>query len=242
MSLSKQTILITGAGGGLGSMAALALAKQGATIILVDKNIPKLEIIYDAIIASNAPTPTLYPFDLAGATEVQYHEMVSAIEKNFSQLNGILHSANEFDAFTPLSLHSTMAWGHTLNVNLNAPFLLTQVLLPLLEKTHHSSIVFTGDSYARQAKAYSGAYAVSKIALESYAKILAAELEGAGKIRVNTIIPGPINSPLRTKAFPAEHQKHLRAMTEICPVYLYLFSDKSLGTTGQIIDARTFNL
>lgn len=242
MSLSKQTILITGAGGGLGSMAALSLAKQGATIILLDKSIPKLEKIYDAIVDSNSPTPTLYPFDLAGASEVQYHEMATAIEENFGQLNGILHSANEFNSFTPLSLHKTMAWGHTINVNLNAPFLLTQVLLPLLEKAEHASIVFTSDSYARKAKAYSGAYAVSKIALESYAKILADELEGAKKIRVNTLIPGPVDSPLRKKAFPAEIKEKLPAMIELSPAYLYLFSDKSIGTTGQIIDARTFNL
>lgn len=242
MPLSKQTILITGAGGGLGSMAVISLAKQGATIILLDKNIPKLEKVYDAIIDSNSPTPTLYPFDLAGASEVQYHEMAVAIEENFGQLNGILHSANEFDNFTPLSLHKTMAWGHTINVNLNAPFLLTQVLLPLLEKAEYASIVFTGDSYARQAKAYSGAYAVSKIALESYAKILADELESAGKVRVNTLIPGPVDSPLRKKAFPAENKEKLPAMTEISPAYLYLFSDKSIGITGQVIDARTFNL
>ncbi len=62
MPLTKQTILITGAGGGLGSTAALALAKQGATIILLDKSIPKLEQLYDAIIAANAPTPAIYPF------------------------------------------------------------------------------------------------------------------------------------------------------------------------------------
>jgi len=135
-----------------------------------------------------------------------------------------------------------MAWGHTINVNLNAPFLLTQVLLPLLEKSEHASIVFTSDSYARKAKAYSGAYAVSKIALEAYAKILADELEGAKKIRVNTLIPGPVDSPLRKKAFPAENKEKLPAMTEISPAYLYLFSDKSIGVTGQVIDARTFNL
>ncbi|MDC9729724.1 MAG: SDR family NAD(P)-dependent oxidoreductase [Methyloprofundus sp.] len=242
MPLSKQTILITGAGGGLGSMAALALAEQGATLILLDKNIAKLEQVYDAIVDSKSPTPILYPFDLAGATEVQYHEMADAIEENFGQLNGILHSANEFNSFAPLSLHKTMAWGHTINVNLNAPFLLTQVLLPLLEKAEHASIVFTSDSHARKAKAYSGAYAVSKIALESYAKILADELEAANKIRVNTLIPGPVNSPLRKKAFPAENKEQLPEMTEISPAYLYLFSDKSIGVTGQVIDARTFNL
>jgi len=242
MPLHNQTILITGAGGGLGSTAALALAQQGATLILLDKSIPKLEKVYDTLIAHNTPTPFLYPFDLAGATEVQYHEMAQAIDSNFSQLHGILHSACEFNSFAPLAIHTTMAWGHTMNVNLNAPFLLNQVLLPLLEKTKHASIVLTSDSHARQNKAYSGAYGVSKVALESYALILADELEGAGKIRVNILVPGAVNSPLRKKAFPAEDKHKLPTMDKIIPAYLYLFSKKSIGSTGKIIDARTFNL
>ncbi len=242
MPLTNHTILITGAGGGLGSTAALALAKQGATIILLDKSIPKLEKVYDAIMAANAPTPAIYPFDLAGASEVQYYELASTIEEKYGHLEGLLHSATELDAFTPMSIHSTMAWGHTLNVNLNAAFLLTQVLLPLLQKAKHASIVFTSDSFAREAKAYIGAYGVSKIALESYAKILAEELSDAGKIRVNTLVPGPVNSPLRKKTFPAEDKRKLPEMDEISPAYVYLFGTKSIGTTGQIVDARTFKL
>jgi len=242
MPLTKQTILITGAGGGLGSTAALALAQQGATIILLDKSIPKLEKVYDAIIATNAPTPVIYPFDLAGASEVQYHELAATIEQKYDHLDGVLHSAAELNAFTPMSIHDTFAWGHTINVNLNAPFLLTQVLLPLLQKAEHASIVFTGDSFTREAKAYLGAYGVSKIALDGYAKILAEELEDAGKIRVNTLIPGPVDSPLRKKCFPAEDKHKLPTMAEITPAYLYLFSHKSVGTTGQTIDARTFKL
>ena len=239
MPLSNQTILITGAGGGLGSVAALTLAQQGATIILLDKSIPKLEKIYDAIIATDAPTPIIYPFDLAGASEVQYYEMAELIKQKFTQLNGLLHSANDFNAFTPMSIHGTMAWGHTLNVNLNAPFLLTQVLLPLLQIPEHASIVFTGDSYAETAKAYAGAYGVSKIALAAYMKILAEELSDAKKIRVNLLIPEAINSPLRKKAFPAEDKSVLPDMESLAPAYRYLFSSQSIGITGQTLNATT---
>ena len=72
MSLSNKVLLITGAGGGLGGTAALALAGQGAQIILLDKSIPKLEKVYDAIVAAGGPEPVMYPFDLAGASEAQY--------------------------------------------------------------------------------------------------------------------------------------------------------------------------
>jgi len=242
MPLTNQVILITGAGGGLGSIAAMTLAKNGAHIILLDKNIAKLEKIYDAIISANAPEPIIYPFDLAGANENEYQELADRIDEKYGCLHGLLHSAVEFSSFTPLAMHGTKEWGHTLNVNLNAPFLLNRVLLPVLNKSRHASIVFTSDSSARKASAYSGAYGVSKIALEGLAKILAEEHESANKIRVNTLIPGPVDSPLRKRAYPAEDKEKLQTMQSLAPVYLYLFSSQSIGTTGQVVDARTFHL
>jgi NAD(P)-dependent dehydrogenase (short-subunit alcohol dehydrogenase family) len=242
MPLTNHVILVTGAGGGLGGTAALALARQGATIILLDKNIPKLETVYDAIKATNAPEPIMYPFDLAGANETEYQELADKIVGKYGSLQGLLHSAVEFSGFTPLATLSTKDWGHTLNVNLNAPFLLSRVLLPVLQKSEHSAIVFTSDSSVRSALAYSGAYGVSKIALEGLAKILAEELESFNKIRVNTLIPGPIDSPLRKRAYPAEDKGKLPKMDALDAVYLYLFGKQSVGVTGQTVDARTFNM
>lgn len=242
MPLTNHVILITGAGGGLGVTAALALAKQGAQIILLDKSIPKLEAVYDAIKAAKAPEPIMYPFDLAGANEAEYQELADKIGEKYGSLQGLLHSAVEFSGYTPIALQGTKDWGHTLNVNLNAPFLLSRVLLPVLQKSVRAAIVFTSDSSARTAVAYSGAYGVSKIALEGMAKILAEELESFDKIRVNTLIPGPIDSPLRKRAYPAEDKGKLPKMESLDAVYVYLFGSQSIGVTGQAIDARTFHL
>ncbi|MGR8980350.1 MAG: SDR family NAD(P)-dependent oxidoreductase [Gammaproteobacteria bacterium] len=242
MPLSHQVILITGAGGGLGGTAALALAKKGAHVILLDKQIAKLESVYDAIVAEKGPEPILYPFDLAGANENDYQELADRIEAKYGSLQGVLHAAVEFSSFTPLALMGTREWGHTLNVNLNAPFLLTRVLLPVLQKSRHASIVFISDSSARKAQAYSNAYGVSKMALEGMAAILAKEWEASGKIRVNVLIPGPVDSPLRKRAYPAEDKSTLPAMASLAPIYMYLFGSESIGVTGQFVDARTFHL
>lgn len=242
MPLTGQVILITGAGGGLGSVAAKALAKARAKVILLDKSIPKLETVYDSIVASNAIEPVLYPFDLAGANENDYHDLAGKIGEKFGSLQGLLHSAVEFSGFMPLAVHGTKEWGHTLNVNLNAPFLLSRVLLPMLQKSEFASIVFTSDSSSRLPHAYAGAYGVSKIALEGLAKILAEELESFKKIRVNVLIPGPVDSPLRKQAFPAEDKLKLPKPDTLGPVYRYLFGAESIGITGQTIDARTFHL
>ncbi len=241
MLLTDKVILITGAGGGLGGTAALALAGQGAQVILLDKSIPKLEKIYDAIVAQGSVEPVLYPFDLAGASEVQYEELATTIFKKYGALQGLLHSAVEFSAYSPIATYRTKDWGEALNVNLNAAFLLTRVLLPVLEKSNYSSIVFTTDSAAQNNQAFSGAYGVSKVALEALAQILAKELESSGKIRVNTLIPGVIDSPLRRKAYPAEDKTELPKMSALNNIYTYLFCDKSIGVTAQTLDAQTYS-
>jgi len=240
MQLKDRVILITGAGGGLGGTAAVALAKHGAHIILLDKIIPKMEQVYDSIVANGGPEPTMYPFDLAGADESQYQEMADVIAKQYGSLQGLLYSANDMAAFSPVINIRPQEWAQTLTVNLNAAFMLSQKLLPVLQKSDKASIVFTSDSSARQAKAYSGAYGVSKIALEGFAKILAEELESKHQIRVNTLVPGPVDSPFRKKAYPAEDKSKLPSMTSLEKIYQFLFSDQSLNLTGQVIEAQTF--
>ena len=243
MALSNHVILITGAGGGLGSVAALTLAQLGAHIILLDKSIPKLEAVYDQITTANAPEPIMYPFDLAGANEADYQELADKIEEKYGSLQGLLHSAVAFGGFSPMATQSSKDWGNTMNVNLNAPFLLTRVLLPVMQQSpSNAAIVFTSDSSARSATAYVGAYGVSKIALEGLAKILAEELEAFNKIRVNLLVPGPINSPIRRQAFPAEDKNKIPNAASLSTVYSYLFGAQSIGVTGQTIDARTFHL
>jgi NAD(P)-dependent dehydrogenase (short-subunit alcohol dehydrogenase family) len=236
MLLEDRIILITGAAGGLGAVAALTLAQAGATIIMLDKNLAGLERVYDQLLENKCVEPILYPFDLAGASEQEYDELAQRIEQKYGVLHGLLHSAVELSAFTPLSQFETQSWGHTLNVNLNAPFLLTRVLLPVMQSALNASIVFTSDSAARLAPAYTGAYGISKIALEGLADVLSQELKTAAKIRVNILIPQPINSPLRRRAYPAEDKSRLPSMDSLAPLYRYLFSDASLGMTGQRID------
>ncbi len=240
MTPQNRVILITGAGGGLGGAAAQALARDGASLVLLDNSIPRLEKVYDAVIAAGGPEPALYPFDLAGANAQEYQDLADTLATHYGALHGILHSAAAFGAFTPLSQQKPHEWAQAITVNLHAPFLLTQELLPLLQASGDASVVFTTDSAVRQAKAYHGGYGVSKIAMEAMAGIWAAELAAAGKIRVNILCPGPVDSPIRKKAYPGEDKTSLPTPADLGPAYLYLFGAASRGVTGQALDARSF--
>jgi NAD(P)-dependent dehydrogenase (short-subunit alcohol dehydrogenase family) len=202
--LKDRVVLVTGAGGGLGSAVSKACAAEGATIILLGKTIPKLEKVYDAIAAAGGPQPAIYPLDLAGASEDDYRDLAATVEREFGALHGLVHCAAELGALGPVNDISGGLWQRLLHVNLTAPFLLTRELLPLISKSPGSTIVFVTDSVARIGKAYWGAYGAAKIALEGFGRILADELESR-KVSVRVYSPGPMQSPLRRRAYPAEN-------------------------------------
>lgn len=241
LPLKNAVILVTGAAGKLGSIAAKACATAGATVILLDKAVSALEKEFDSIVAANAPEPAIYPLDMAGASEQHYFELADIIRQKYGFLSGLLHNAAELGTLGPIEDLEYQSWTTIFNVNLNAPFLLTKALLPLLKSADDASIVFTSDSSAQPARAYWGAYSISKIASEHFAKILADETENTTNVRVNMFVPGPVRSPMRRWAYPAEDLNLLADPESFADFYIYLLGPASRGMSGQTIYANQFN-
>jgi NAD(P)-dependent dehydrogenase (short-subunit alcohol dehydrogenase family) len=235
-SLKDRVILVTGAGSGLGREAALAYARHGATVALLGRNEKKLEAVYDEIVAAGGPEPAMFPFDLAAADDAGFERLAGTISYHLKRLDGILHSAAAFFSLTPLPLQTLEQWNTLLKVNLAAPFGLTKACLPLLTNSPDASVIFTGESHGQQPAAYWGGYAVSKSGLEALTTILSEELEQAPNIRVNTLIPGPVNSPLRRKTHPGENPGSLPQMADLMPWYLWLMGPDSREVRGQVIE------
>ncbi|GIX30645.1 MAG: YciK family oxidoreductase [Porticoccaceae bacterium] len=236
--LADKVILVTGAGDGIGRAAALAFARHGATVVLAGRTVAKLEAVYDEITAAGLPTPTIYPVDLAGAGEEDYRALAHALDAHFGRLDGLLHNAGILGQRTPLARYPLRLWEEVLRVNLTAPFLMTQKLLPVLEKAPAASVVFTSSGVGRRGKAYWGAYAVSKFAIEGLTQVWADEVEGVSRIRVNCINPGPTRTAMRAAAYPAEDPNRLRPPEAIMGAYLYLMGDDSRHVNGQSLDAQ----
>lgn len=233
--LRGRILLITGAAGSLGSVAAKACAAQGAQTILLDKSVKGLELLYDEIVSHGHPRPALYPFDFAGATETDYEELAQTLEREFGALHGLLHSAVELGVLGPLTDMDGFSLERALRINLTGPHLLTRALLPLLSRTGDAALVFTGDSSASRRQAYWGAYGIAKAALENLALVLAQELEATGRIRVNIFEPGPVNSALRLKTHPGERADQRLDPVLLAGRYLQLLGPAGCGTTGAVI-------
>ncbi|MCW8196507.1 YciK family oxidoreductase [Proteobacteria bacterium 005FR1] len=236
--LKDKVIMVTGAGDGIGRAAAIAYAQRGATVILLGRTVKKLEAVYDEIEALGAPQPAIYPIDFSGASEDNYNEMAATLQKEFGRLDGILHNASELGPRTPLSQYPAEIWERMLKVNTTAPFLMTKALMPLLQAASHASVIFTGSSVGYKGRAYWGAYAVSKAAVENMMQIFAAELSETTNIRVNSINPGATRTNMRASAYPGEDPRTLKKPEEILGVYLYLMGDESVGTSGEQLLAQ----
>jgi NAD(P)-dependent dehydrogenase (short-subunit alcohol dehydrogenase family) len=234
--LRGTVILVTGAGSGLGRETALACARASATVVLAGKTVPKLEAVYDAIKSAGLTEAALYPLNLAGATWNDYEQLAATLEREFGALHGIAHCAAHFKGWTPLAEVEPQDWLETLQVNVTAPFALTRHCLPLLEKAGNASVVFVSDECGRRGKAYGGAYGVSKFALEGLMQEWAQELERGGRVRVNSLDPGPMNTPLRRKGYA--EVGNARDPAVAAAGLLWLLGPDSRPSSGQAFSLR----
>ncbi len=236
--LQGKTIMVTGAGDGIGHTAALTYASHGATVLLLGRTGSKLEAVYDEIEAAGGPRPAIVEMDLSTATADSYSNLAASLGNEFPCLDGLLHNAALLGDMRPIANAGLASWQDVMQVNVNAQFALTRYLLPLLQLAPTASIVMTSSTVGRIGKAYWGAYAVSKFATEGFMQVLASELENTSRIRVNSLNPKATNTAMRRTAYPAETPTDNPSPEAIMPAYLFLMGDDSAGLTGRAFDAR----
>ena len=236
--LAGRVILITGAGSGLGRALALECARAGASVILCGRTLAKLERVYDEIESLGKPRPAIAALDLAAATAVDYDNLAKTIGSEFGKLDGLVHAAALLGDRTPLEQYDVPTWCRVLHVNLTAPFILTQILLPQLRMSADASVIFVSSGVVKNQRPFWGAYAVAKSGLESVRSMWSQELEGEPNIRVNSVNPGRMRTAMRAAAYPAEDPNTVPAPASVSGTFLYLLSAGSRGIDGQYIEAQ----
>ncbi|CAM2887531.1 YciK family oxidoreductase [Vibrio rarus] len=236
-ALKGKTILVTGAGDGIGKQAALSYAQHGATVILLGRTVNKLENTYDDIVNAGFPEPAIIPLDMQGATKQHYIDMAETIEGQYGKLDGLLHNAGVLGMISPFDQIEEDTFEEVMQINVKGQFLMTQALLPIIKKAPHGRIVFTSSTVGHIGRALWGSYAISKFATEGMMQVLADELSNT-PVRVNAINPGATRTAMRAGAYPAEDCDTLKTPLQIMPLYLYLMSDQAEGISGLCIDAQ----
>jgi len=227
--LSGKVILVTGAADGIGRAVTIALAEQGATVLMLDKKARHLEKLSDQINERKLTEPIILPIDLMEITPESATTLAQAINDDIGYLDGVLHNAAELGSPSPLDQYDMDYWNEVMHTNLQAPYFLTRALLPLLKQDYNTNVVFTTANEGREPQAYWGAYAIAYAGLEAQMKIWAEELEAVANIKVNSIDPGPVRTSFRRRSHPGESQDSLVSPQSITPAYL-----KLLGQSHQL--------
>lgn len=237
--LAGKTILITGAGDGIGKAAALTFARRGAEVLLLGRTEAKLEAVYDTIVSEGGAVPAIIPTDLAKAGHDDLMALAAELAGSIPKLDGLLHNASILGDRKPLAQTSAALWHQIMQVNVNAAFMLTQALLPMLEQAPLASVVFTSSGVGRRGRAFWGGYAVSKFATEGLMQVLADELGEISNIRVNSLNPGAVNTAMRRTAYPAEPPSTNPDPDALMEHWLFLMSDDSRDINGKALSAQS---
>ena len=236
--LHDRTILITGASDGIGKALAVRCAELGAQVVLHGRNQKKLEAVSDEITNINGTQqPSIAVMDLLTADGDAYTSLVDSLENEVGKLDGLVHNASVLGKRLSIEQYDPGEWQQVMHVNLTAPFVLTQMLLPLIKKSPDPSVIFTSSGVGRVGKAYWGAYSVSKFGTEALSQILANE-HPHSPIRFNCINPGATRTRMRLAAYPAEDPAQLPEPADVLPTYLYLLGPDSTGVTGESLDCQ----
>lgn len=235
-NLKGRVILVTGAGQGLGRTAALSLAAHGATVILLGRTTSKLERVYDEIVVAGHPMPAIFPMDIAAAEDRDFDTLAQTIAHQLRRLDGIVHCATGFDNLSPLSLQTIAQWQQLFKINTTAPFAINRACEHVLKAAPDASVLLIGETHGHKPAAYWGGFAVSKAALEAYLHIQNDEWADLENLRINLLIPGPINTPQRAKSHPGEDKAQITAPEQLGQAVLYFMSTDSRAQRGKIFE------
>ena len=234
-ALAGRVVLVTGASGGLGTALCLALGAAGATLALLGRSEKKLDKLYDALVASGAPTPAVVPLAQESATEAEYHELAGLLGGELGGLDALVHASAAFGSPTPMDNLPQADWHRALTVNVTAARLASLACLPLLAASPLGSLTFLLD---HRPGAYWGGYGVSKQATHALMHMLADEHEGRRderglpRVAINGYDPGPMRTPLRRRAFPGELEREAPLPAERLGPLLALVARADRGLSG----------
>ena len=225
--LIEKNILITGASSGIGKSLSLNLSKFGANVIMLSKNEKALDSVYDEIKEKYNTEPMIIKCDLTDLNEIKSQEITNIIGENYSRLDAIIHNAAILEKMSNIENYDLVTWEKVLKVNLTSAFILSKYLISLMKSALVPRIIFTTSSVGRNAKAFWGAYSVSKAGINALSEILSDELETISNMKVFNFDPKATQTSMRSLAFPAEDRDSQKKPDFLIEYYLWMLSEKS---------------
>jgi NAD(P)-dependent dehydrogenase (short-subunit alcohol dehydrogenase family) len=229
--LAGSIALVTGASRGIGRAIALTLARAGAHIVAVARTTGALEEIDDAARACGS-SATLVPLDVRDYAGI--YRLASELNQRYQRLDVMVGNAGAVGQRSPLDHIDPQNWDEVMAVNVTANWHLVRAMDALLKRSPAGRAVFITSGAATHARAYSGAYSVSKAALNVMARVYAAETDSTA-LRINLFNPGPTRTRMRAHVMPGEDPMTLPTPEDVAAKILPLCLP-SCGETGKLYD------
>ena len=217
--LQGRIALVTGASRGIGRASAVALAKAGAHVIATATNQGALEELDDEITAATGQAATLVPLDLKDGNGID--RLGGVIFQRWGRVDVVVGAAGVLGGLSPLAHMDVKDWAKVLAVNLTANWRLIRSMDALLRASDAGRAVFLTSGVASNPRAFWGAYAASKAALEAMVKTYADEVDNT-PVRCALVNPGATDTRMRGEAFPGEDKSELPKPADIAPLIVEL--------------------
>jgi NAD(P)-dependent dehydrogenase (short-subunit alcohol dehydrogenase family) len=229
--LAGSIALVTGASRGIGRAVALTLARAGAHIVAVARTTGALEEVDDAARAAGT-SATLVPLDMRDYAGI--YRLASALNERYQRLDVMVGNAGVAGQRSPLDHIEPQNWEEVMAVNVTANWHLIRAMDALSKRSAAGRAVFITSGAATHARSYSGAYSVSKAALNVLIRTYAAETDTT-VLRVNLFNPGPTRTRMRAQVMPGEDPMTLPTPEDVAEKILPLCLP-SCSETGKLYD------
>jgi 3alpha(or 20beta)-hydroxysteroid dehydrogenase len=226
--MSGKVVLVSGSARGIGAATARAVVREGGNVILGDVLSEEVEHLADEL----GDAAVCMALDVTSAE--QWQAAVALAEQSFGRLDILINNAGI--GHRPHSIENIKVeeWDRVIAINLTGAFHGIQAAVPAMRRAGGGSIVNVSSIAGLQSMNGTSAYSASKFGLRGLTKAAAIDLGRYG-IRVNSVHPGPIATPMMSGiTMPLDHQALPRLGTaeEIAAMIVFLASDESLFSTG----------
>ncbi|WP_033073208.1 SDR family NAD(P)-dependent oxidoreductase [Sphingopyxis sp. MWB1] len=205
--LAGQVALVTGASRGIGAAIAQSLAARGAHVVITARTAGGLEELEDRIHAAGGHA-TIAPLDLTDGDSIA--RLASAMAERWQHLDMLVLNAAMLGTLTPVAAIDGKEFNRLLTLNLVAQQALIANFDPLLRRAAKGRLLALSSGVARSPRAYWGAYAASKAALEALVTSYGAEMQNISPVRTAILDPGGTRTQMRARAYPGEDPKSIK--------------------------------
>ncbi len=207
-ALSGRTALVTGASRGIGAATALALASQGAHVILTARTAGGLEEVEESIFAAGG-SATIAPLDLTENDSIA--RLAEAISSRWTALDVLVLNAAQLGTLSAVPAIDFKEYAKVLTLNVTAQAAMLAAFDPMLKAAQNARVIGVTSSVGRKARAYWGVYGSSKAAFENLLLTYGEEVTHISGIRVAILDPGATRTKMRARAFPGEDPATVKA-------------------------------